>query len=175
MLEISRTASYPHPKSNNDNQLAQLQIARQIRTDRRGFTLVEIMIVVTIISLLAAIAVPNFQRARKRSQATHILQDLRVLNAAVDQYSMDYSKASGQKYNWIDIRAYIDSATQLYSAIPTTGRSPADLLGNKYRSSKIIDQPYANCADVSLNPSTFSVLSDVAPINFWSPYGVEGY
>ena len=44
------------------------------------------MIVVTIIALLAAIAIPNFQRARERSQATRILQDLRVLNAAVDQY-----------------------------------------------------------------------------------------
>lgn len=133
------------------------------------------MIVVTIIALLAAIALPSFQRARQRSQATRILQDLRVLNAAVDQYAIDNSKTTGQKYSWLDIRAYIDSATQLYYVIPSTGRSPADLLGNRYRSSKIIDEPYPDCGDVALNPSSFSVLSDVAPLTFWSPYGVLGY
>ena len=48
-----------------------------------GFTLVEIMIVVAIIALLAAIAVPGFLRARKRSQASKILNDLRMIDAAV--------------------------------------------------------------------------------------------
>jgi prepilin-type N-terminal cleavage/methylation domain-containing protein len=142
---------------------------------RHGFTLVEIMIAVTIIGLLAAIALPGFQRARERSQATRMLQDLRVLNAAVDQYTIDYNKASGQKYAWTDIQAYIKAGTQLYDAIPSNGRSPPDLLGNRYRSTKIIDEPYPDCEDVALNPTTFGVLSDVAPLNFWSPYGVEGY
>jgi prepilin-type N-terminal cleavage/methylation domain-containing protein len=45
---------------------------------RLAFTLVEIMVVVAIISLLASIAVPNFLRARKRSQATRMLEDLRL-------------------------------------------------------------------------------------------------
>ena len=49
-----------------------------------GFTLVEIMIVVAIIALLAAIAVPGFLRARKRSQASRIINDLRLVDAAVD-------------------------------------------------------------------------------------------
>lgn len=133
------------------------------------------MIVVTVIAILAAIALPNFQRARKRSQATHMLQDLRVLNAAVDQYAIDYSKATGQKYAWTDIQAYIKTGTELYSVIPTNGRAPPDLLGNRYRSTRIIDQPYPDCGDVALNPITFAVLSDVAPLDFWSPFGVQSY
>ena len=56
---------------------------------RGGFTLVEIMIVVAIIALLAAIAVPGFLRARKRSQASRILNDLRMIDAAVDQYALE--------------------------------------------------------------------------------------
>jgi prepilin-type N-terminal cleavage/methylation domain-containing protein len=151
------------------------QIARKRRIERHGFTLVEIMIVVTIIALLAAIALPSIQRARERSQATRILQDLRVLNAAVDQYAIDNSKATGEKYGWLDIRAYIKTGTQLYSDFPSNGRTPPDLLGNRYRSTKIIDQPYPDCGDVALNPTTFAVLSDVAPLDFWSPFGVEGY
>lgn len=133
------------------------------------------MIVVTIIALLASIAIPSFLRARERSQATRILQDLRVLNAAVDQYAVEYNKATGQKYGWSDIQAYIKTGTQLYSVFPSNGRSPPDLLGNRYRSTKIIDQPYPDCGDVALNPTTFSLLSDVAPLDFWSPYGVQGY
>src|SRR5207253_8940948 len=60
-----------------------------------GFTLVEIMIVVAIIALLAAIAVPNFLRARKRSQATRVLEDLRMLDSAVDQYAIETNKQTG--------------------------------------------------------------------------------
>ena len=63
---------------------------------RRGaFTLVEIMIVVAIIALLAAIAVPGFLRARKRSQAAKILNDLRLIDSAVDQYAIETNKKSG--------------------------------------------------------------------------------
>ena len=133
------------------------------------------MIAVTIIGLLAAIALPGFMRARERSQATRILQDLRVLNSAVDQYTVDYNKAGGQKYDWLDLQAYIKTGTTLYDSIPSTGRSPPDMFGNRYRSTKIIDQPYPDCGDVALNPNTFGVLSDVAPLDFWSPFGVEGY
>ena len=62
---------------------------------RGGFTLVEIMIVVAIIALLAAIAVPGFLRARKRSQASRIINDLRLIDAAVDQYAIENNKATG--------------------------------------------------------------------------------
>ena len=71
----------------------------QINKRRGGFTLVEIMIVVAIIALLAAIAVPGFLRARKRSQASRILNDLRLIDAAVDQYAIENNKTSGSTVN----------------------------------------------------------------------------
>ena len=55
---------------------------------RRGFTLVEIMIVVAIIGLLASLALPAFQQARLNSQATAIANDFRVFSAAFEQYVM---------------------------------------------------------------------------------------
>ena len=61
----------------------------------KGFTLVEIMIVVSIIAMLAALAVPGFLRARKRSQASRIINDLRLIDSAVDQYAIENNKTSG--------------------------------------------------------------------------------
>ena len=82
---------------------------------RGGFTLVEIMIVVAIIALLAAIAVPGFLRARKRSQASRVLNDLRLIDAAVDQYAIENNKTSGDVVPINAWTAYLKSGTSLYS------------------------------------------------------------
>src|ERR1700744_2657471 len=90
-----------------------------------GFTLVEIMIVVAIIALLAAIAVPGFLRARKRSQAAKILNDLRMIDSAIDQYAIETSKATSAPVNTTDWTNYVKKDTTLYN----TGQ---DLFGNDY-------------------------------------------
>ena len=66
----------------------------KLHSRRSGFTLVEIMIVVAIIALLAAIAVPSFLRARKRSQATATLETLRMIDGAKDQYALENAKST---------------------------------------------------------------------------------
>ena len=146
----------------------------KLQIKRGGFTLVEIMIVVAIIALLAAIAVPNFMRARKRSQATTVLNDLRLLNAAVDQYAIDYNKGQGASYTATDLQAYLKPGTRLYSAIDQGdgGVGLDDMFGNVFPWSGQIDVPMGDAQSaVSLNPATFAALSDVADASFWSPYG----
>src|SRR5690349_15280769 len=86
---------------------------------RGGFTLVEIMIVVAIIALLAAIAVPGFLRARKRSQASRIINDLRLIDSAVDQYAIETSKTTGATVNTADWTNYLKKGSLLYN----TGKS----------------------------------------------------
>src|SRR5689334_23470577 len=97
----------------------------QFSKKRGGFTLVEIMIVVAIIALLAAIAVPGFLRARKRSQASRIINDLRLIDSAVDQYAIETSKKTGDPVNTADWTNYLKKDTNLYA----TG---LDILGNSY-------------------------------------------
>ena len=122
----------------------------------RGFTLVEIMIVVAIISLLAAIAVPNVLRARKRSQATRILEDLRMIDNAVEHYALETGKVAGFHPEFDDLKAYLKTDTILY----TTG---TDLFGQTYG-------PFTVDSIPKVNSSTFDSLSEVADETFWSPY-----
>ncbi len=130
---------------------------RKLNTKRAGFTLVEIMIVVAIIALLAAIAVPNFLRSRKRSQATQVLEDLRILDGAVDQYAIENSKGASITPSFADVQKYIKAGTRLYTS---TGN---DILGNPFTINAIDTAP-------QVSPTTFNALSDVAPADFWSPY-----
>ena len=130
----------------------------ELNKKRGGFTLVEIMIVVAIIALLAAIAVPGFLRARKRSQATRILNDLRMIDSAVDQYAIETNRITGYSVAIADWTSYLKSGTVLYN----TGN---DLLGNAYGAQTVDTLPAVPLA-------SYNGLSDVAPASFWSPYSV---
>jgi len=68
----------------------------KINTSRKaGFTLVEIMIVVAIIGLLAAIAIPNFVRARQTSQTNACINNLRQIDGAVNQLALETQLTTG--------------------------------------------------------------------------------
>ena len=122
-----------------------------------GFTLVEIMIVVAIIALLASIAVPGFLRARKRSQASKILNDLRMIDAAVDQYAIETNRTTNFVVGTQDWTNYVKKNSVLYN----TGKS---LFGTGYGAQTVDTIPQVPAAD-------YAVLSDVAGTGFWSPYG----
>jgi prepilin-type N-terminal cleavage/methylation domain-containing protein len=80
----------------------------QIKTNRtQGFTLVEIMIVVAIIGLLAAIAIPNFVKARQNSQKNACINNLRQIDGAKAQWALENKKTDGDQAVSADIQPYL--------------------------------------------------------------------
>lgn len=114
------------------------------------------MMVIGIIVLLASIAVPAYIRVRMRSQASRIMEDLRIIDSALDQYATDYNKFSGAPVTFTDLQPYIKTGSTLYD----TG---ADLFGVPYG-------PFSVDYIPQLSLSTYNALSDVTTPGFWSPY-----
>jgi prepilin-type N-terminal cleavage/methylation domain-containing protein len=99
----------------------ELEMISKIRNSKAAFTLVEIMIVVAIIGLLAALAIPGFVKARKQSQGRRILNDVRQLDSAINQWAMEKGKQDGDPLDTSSAASYLKTAW-----------SDTDLLGNGY-------------------------------------------
>ena len=91
----------------------------------KGFTLVEIMIVVVIIGLLAAMAIPAFQKVRKASQDKTVLNNARQLSAAADQYYLENGVSTVTLTNLVGTSNYVKAlnlvANETYPSAYTQG------------------------------------------------------
>ena len=78
---------------------------------KSGFTLLEIMIVVAIIGLLAAIAVPAFMKARNNARRSACINNMRLIEASKDNYAIDYGETNGIALTWDNLCFYIKDLT----------------------------------------------------------------
>lgn len=114
------------------------------------------MVVVAVIALLASLAVPGMIRARKRSQAASIRQDLRLIDDAMEQYGAENNLRSGANITVIAWRGYLKPNTRLYV-------NNTNVFGDTYGDQKVGIMP-------SVPANTWDVLSDVCDTSFWAPY-----
>jgi type IV pilus assembly protein PilA len=78
---------------------------------RKGFTLVEIMVVVAIIGLLSVIAIPSFIKARNESQQNACINNLRMINAGKEQAALELKLSTGEIVPTTAVDAYIGGNT----------------------------------------------------------------
>ena len=88
---------------------------------KSGFTLVEIMIVVVIIGLLAAMAIPAFQKVRQSSQDKAVLNNARQLSAAADQFYLENGVSTALPTSLIGATNYVKAVNTVASETYPTG------------------------------------------------------
>jgi prepilin-type N-terminal cleavage/methylation domain-containing protein len=106
----------------------------KIRTSHgAGFTLVEIMIVVAIIGMLAAIAIPNFVHARQTAQQNACIANLRQLDGAIQQYALENKLQSDAPVTLDSLKPYIK--------LDSSGNMPTCPAGGQYTTATVADSP----------------------------------
>lgn len=132
-------------------------VLQKLDTKRRGRIGVIYLILLAVIALVAVINFQKYLRRAELAKATNILEDLRELDAAIDQYLIESSLNGGESITFKDVLKNVKNGTTLRSS------GGKDILGNRFIITKLGEAP-------KINDASYKALSDAVPADFWSPY-----
>jgi prepilin-type N-terminal cleavage/methylation domain-containing protein len=112
---------------------------KRMTAKKRGFTLVEIMIVVAIIGLLAAIAIPNFVKARTTSQQNACINNLRLIDASKQQWALEQRKQSTDTPAGSDLQPYLGRGSN--GELPSCPVDPQSGFATSYTANNVGTPP----------------------------------
>jgi type II secretory pathway pseudopilin PulG len=124
---------------------------------RRGFTIIEIAVILIIIALMLIIIIPHFLIEIKERRAHRVKDDLVTLNTAIEHYALDNGKFSGARVSFGDLRKYLDTNTDVYKF------DGKDTFGDSYG-------PFIVGSRPTVPEGTEKRLEDIAGQDFWSPF-----
>ena len=141
---------------------------RSSRTRYGGIAPVEMVIVVAVIGSFAAVAVPDYLQARKRSQATMTLEILRQIDDAKDLYAIQYASklgrspaAAGVCPTCADLLPFAEPGSLMAGQL--TANRVTDMFGREIEVNAINQPP-------QITHETYDTFSGVVPRSFWRPY-----
>ena len=124
----------------------------------KGFTLIEVMIVVATIGLLAAISVPNFQQARTTAQTKACLNNLAKIDSAKDLYALENNVTTGTTPSDSDLNSYLKGGITLAKKCPAGGSVSINAIGSN-PSCTISGHSSLSTASSSTSKSPFTFVS----------------
>jgi prepilin-type N-terminal cleavage/methylation domain-containing protein len=126
----------------------------------KAFTLIELLIVVAIIAILAAIAVPNFLEAQTRAKVSRALADMRSLATAIEAYRVDSNRYPPRSITEVD-------TTMRRITPPPLGRAPTTLEDSRPRSLSYLSSPVSYITSIPVDPFERVLTPPFNTLEYW--------
>lgn len=172
-LKVSRSLQ----PFNLTSHILDLRLLSPVIKNRCAFTLIELLIVVAIIAILAAIAVPNFLEAQVRAKIARAKADMRTIATGVESYAVDYNRPPTRHSNW---NVAPPPFPNFYPPLNNKIFEPTAPIANV--GMHMITTPIAYLTSIPPDPFNLPVKSLVAPDNgisdaldYWDPVQTDFY